>query len=161
MTSGVRLPRPLSPHLAARLSGTTIDLQPLVDAFAGATSSAASTQFVVEGAGGALVPINDRELMTDLMVRLGLPVVITARSTLGTINHTLLTIDALKRRWLAIAGIVMVGPPNTDNRDAIERYGCVPVIGQMPMFAPLTADALSMWCTSEFDRDRRLQEMLR
>jgi len=132
-----------------------------VASLAGCAAGELMKSLVVEGAGGALVPINDRELMTDLMVRLGLPVVIAARSTLGTINHTLLTIEALNRRSLAIAGVVMVGPPSTDNRDAIERYGCVPVIGEMPMFAPLTADPLLMWCTSEFDRDRRLQEMLR
>ncbi len=144
LTDGVRLARPLSPHLSARLSGTTIDLAPLDATFAAAGDTA---QLVVEGAGGALVPINDRELMTDLMARLKLPVVVVARSTLGTINHTLLTLEALRRRSLSIAGVVMVGPPNAENRKAIEQYGCVAVAGEMPIFEPLTADRLSDWAT--------------
>jgi len=158
LSDGIRLPRPLSPHLSARLSGTTIDLDPLVETFAQADPSA---HFVVEGAGGALVPINDRELMTDLMARLALPVIIAARSTLGTINHTLLTIEALTRRSLSIAGVVMVGPPNAENRAAIEHYGCVPVVAEMPVFTLLTADRLSAWVGGEFDRDRALLERLR
>ena len=158
LSDGVRLPRPLSPHLAARLSGTTIDLHALVETF---NQVPAAAHVVVEGAGGALVPLTGRELMIDLMTRLRLPVIIAARSTLGTINHTLLTIDALKRRTLPIAGVVMVGPPNPENRAAIEQYGCVPVVGEVPVFTLLTADRLSAWTTSEFDRERVLLEQLR
>jgi dethiobiotin synthase len=145
LTGGIRLRRPLSPHLSARLSGTTIDLDSLVEIF---NHALASTQLVVEGAGGALVPINERELMIDLMARLQLPVVVVARSTLGTINHTLLTLDALRRRSLAIAGVVMVGPPNEENRKAVEQYGCVRVAGEMPIFDPLTADHLTRWAVT-------------
>ena len=157
-SEGIRLPRPLSPHLAARLSGTTIDLDPLVETF---RLIDAAAHVVVEGAGGALVPINDRELMTDLMSRLGLPVIIAARSTLGTINHTLMTIETLKRRSLSVAGVVMVGPENAENRAAIEKYGYVPVVAEMPVFTLLTADRLSTWVTTEFDRDRHLLELVR
>src|SRR4029077_9971023 len=96
--AGIRLARPLSPHLAARLSGITIELQPLVD-----IATQANQPLVVEGAGGAMVPLNDREFMTDLMSRLALPILIVSRSTLGTIKHTLLTIEALRRRSLTIA----------------------------------------------------------
>jgi len=116
---------------------------------------------VVEGAGGALVPVNDIQFMIDLMARLDLPAVIASRSTLGTINHTLLTIEALQHRSITIAGVVMVGPPNEDNRQAIEQYGGVPVLGQMPMFSPLTSDRLSAWSAAEFDLDGRLLELLR
>jgi dethiobiotin synthase len=158
LTSGVRLPRPLSPHLAARLSGTAIDLAPLEDTF---NEAARSTHVVVEGAGGALVPLNGIQLMTDLMARLDLPVVIAARSTLGTINHTLLTIEALQRRSLYVAGVVMVGPPDSDNREAIEQYGSVPVLGEMPIFDPLTPDRLVAWSAAEFDRGNHLLAMLR
>jgi dethiobiotin synthase len=83
LTDGVRLRRPLSPHLAARLSDTTIELDPLVEI---SRRVPASTHLVVEGAGGALVPINDRAMMTDLIARLALPVIIAARSGLGTIT---------------------------------------------------------------------------
>ena len=147
LTSGVRLPRPLSPHLSARLSGTTIDLQALVNSANAAASP--TTRFVVEGAGGVLVPINDTELMIDLMTCLALPVVVVARSTLGTINHTLLTLDALRRRALEVAGVVLVGPPNADNRDAIGRYGSTRVLGELPMLAPLTTETLAAWASKE------------
>src|ERR1041384_121713 len=150
LTSGVRLRRPLSPHLAARLAGTMIELAPLEDAF---NDASRSTRFVVEGAGGGLVPVNDIHFMADLMARLDLPVVIVARSTLGTINHTLLTIEALRHRSIAIAGVVLVGPENSDNHHAIEQYGEVRVLGDMPMFEALTPDALSAWTQASLDRD--------
>src|SRR5262249_41057621 len=104
LSSGVRLRHPVSPHLAARLSGTVIDLPPLEDIF---NEAAQSARIVVEGAGGALVPVNDLQLMVDLMARLDLPAIVATRSTLGTINHTLLTIEALHRRSVTIAGAVM------------------------------------------------------
>ena len=158
LTSGVRLRHPVSPHLAARLSGTTIDLPPLEDTFNDASRSA---RIVVEGAGGALVPVNDIQFMIDLMARLDLPAVITARSTLGTINHTLLTIEALQHRSITIAGVVMVGPANEDNRRAIEQYGGVRVLGEMPPFDVLTPDTLSAWTASHLDREHVLTELLR
>ena len=158
LTSGVRLRRPVSPHLAARLSGSTIDLPPLEDAF---NEAARSARLIVEGAGGVLVPVNDIQFIVDLMARLDLPTVIVARSTLGTINHTLLTIDALHRRSLTIAGVVMVGMPDADNRSAIEQYGGVSVLGEMPMYEALTPDVLSVWASTQFDRRDVLAEMLR
>jgi malonyl-CoA O-methyltransferase len=158
LTSGVRLLRPVSPHLAARLSGVVIDLAPLEDTLNDASGSA---RIVVEGAGGALVPVNDIQFMIDLMARFDLPAVITARSTLGTINHTLLTIEALQHRSVAIAGVVMVGPPDADNRHAIEQYGGVRVLGEMPLFDTLTPDVLSEWAAVHLDRDHVLTELLR
>jgi len=157
LSSGVRLRHPVSPHLAARLSGTVIDLAPLEDIF---TEASTSARVVVEGAGGALVPINDIQFMIDLMARLDLPAVIASRSTLGTINHTLLTIEALRRRSVTIAGAVLVGPRNPDNRHAIEQYGGVRVLGEMPPFEALTPDVLSAWAAAELDRERVLTELL-
>jgi dethiobiotin synthetase len=107
-----------------------------------------------------MVPLNDREFMTDLMSKLGLPVVIVARSTLGTINHTLLTVEALRRRSLAIAGVVLVGPPDSDNREAIEQRGGVQVVGEMPLFQSLSPARLCAWAITEFDRDGHLLETL-
>jgi dethiobiotin synthase len=156
--AGERLKRPVSPHLAAKLAGTPIVLTPLLDRMRGADEARA---WIVEGAGGALVPINDTELMTDLMTRLALPIVIVARSTLGTINHTLMTIEALRHRKLSPAAVVMAGPPNADNREAIEHYGRVPVIGQLPHFESLTPERLSTWATTELDRDGALLELMR
>jgi dethiobiotin synthetase len=136
---GVRLPRPLSPHLSASLAGTPISLATLMDT---AWSQPGSVRWIVEGAGGVLVPLNERDLMVDLMTVLGLPVVIASRSGLGTINHTLLTIEALRARAVPIAGVVMVGPPNTDNRVAIETRGHVQVLGELAPLDPLTPDSL-------------------
>jgi len=131
-------------------------LQPLVD-----IATQANQALVVEGAGGAMVPLNDRDVMADLMSRLALPIVIVSRSTLGTINHTLLTIEALRHRSLTIAGVVMVGPPDADNRTAIEQRGGVPVVGEMPLFEPLTPSGLCAWAAVELDRDGQLLEFMR
>jgi dethiobiotin synthetase len=156
LTSGVRLERPVSPHLAARLSGRPIDLAALV----ACVRAEPDSRWIVEGAGGALVPIGDTAIMADLMTLLGLPAVVVARTALGTINHTLLTVEALRRRSIPTAGVIMVGAPNADNREAIERYGRVRVLGEMPNVEPLTAESLMRWAASGLDRDGRLLELL-
>jgi dethiobiotin synthase len=139
LDDGVRLERPLSPHLSARLAGAAIDPERLV---AIAAAQDHSSRWIVEGAGGVFVPLNDDDLMIDLMVRLGLPAVIAARSTLGTINHTLLTVEALRQRGLQVAGVMMIGAPDAENRAAIERYGEVAVVGELPLLDPLTPEGL-------------------
>jgi len=156
LSSGVRLAHPVSPHLAARLSAYTIRLQPLVDSVL-----AEAGPWIVEGAGGALVPLNDREMIADLMILLGLPVVVVARTDLGTINHTLLTLEALRCRSLQVAGVVLVGSKNPENRAAIEQYGQVTVLGEMPRFDPLTAERLADWARTELDPEQRLLERVR
>jgi len=165
LNCGVRLPGPLSPHLAARRAGPRVTVHALVEMREREGSGPAPAahpalpahpappaRWIVEGAGGALVPLNERETMADLMQALDLPVLIAARSTLGTINHTCMTIEVLRRRMLRVAGVVMVGEPNDENRLAIERYGAAEVIGQMPRFDPLTSEALEAWVHAEFDR---------
>jgi len=152
---GVRLPDPVSPHLAAQRANIRINLES--HAAAPKESDAA---WIVEGAGGALVPVNESDLMVHLMERLGLPVVIASRTTLGTINHTLLTIEALRARRLTVAGVVMIGDPDADNRRAIEHYGNVPVLGEMPRFESFGAAALRKWAEESLDPESRLQEFL-
>ena len=142
---GVRLPRPLSPHLSAHLAGTRVDVAGVV-----AAAPAEDRCWVVEGAGGVLVPLNDREDMTDLMRALALPVLVAARSTLGTINHTRLTVEALRGRSLHVAGIVLVGPPNDDNREAVETRTGTRVLGVLPPLDSLTHDALAAWAAGPF-----------
>lgn len=155
--AGIRLERPVSPHLAARLAGTRIDIAAVARLLPGDQSA----RWIVEGAGGALVPVNEGELMTNLMSRLALPVIVVSRSTLGTINHTLLTIEALRRRSLEVAGVIMAGPANTENRMAIERYGRVDVIGEMPAFDPLTPEVLGEWARTALDAREKLEEIAR
>jgi dethiobiotin synthase len=152
---GVRLPDPVSPHLAAQRAGTRIDIP-----FHAASVKDSDEKWIVEGAGGVLVPVNESDLMIHLMERLGLPIVIAARTTLGTINHTLLTIEALRARRLAIAGVVMIGEPDAANRAAVEHYGAVSILGEMPRFDPLTPSAIRLWSAESLDPDGLLQEFL-
>jgi dethiobiotin synthase len=148
LDQGMRLPHPVSPHLAARLAGRRITVRSLVEQLHGGEE----TRWIVEGAGGVLVPINERETMADLIGALDLPVLVVARSTLGTINHTLMTIEVLRRRMLRVAGVVMVGEPNEENRLAIETYGAAEVVGQMPHLDPLTPESIERWVVTHFDR---------
>jgi dethiobiotin synthetase len=158
LDDGVRLTRPVSPHLAARLSDREIKLDALAAIIA---SQPVEDRWVVEGAGGVLVPVNASELIIDLIARLALATLVVARSGLGTINHTLLTLEALRARGIRIAGVVMVGVPQPENVDAIEGYGGVSVVGQMPMLGPLSPDLVARWADTAFDPDGHLLEFLR
>ena len=116
---------PLSPHAAAERAGVTIRLEDF-------SLPETEAPLVVEGAGGVLVPLNDQDLMVDLMKRLDLPVLLVACSGLGTINHTLLSLEALRSRGLEPAGVILNGPPNPGNRTAIEKFGKVTVVAELP-----------------------------
>ena len=136
---------PVSPHLAAEQQGKRIDLDAI-------RRPADSHPIVIEGAGGVLVPINEDALMIDLIRRLQAAVVIAARSTLGTINHTLLTVEAARNANLPLIGVVMVGRENVDNRKAIERYGRVPVIGAIPWLESINRSSLIRVFEQNFDK---------
>ncbi|HEY7454226.1 MAG TPA: dethiobiotin synthase [Thermoleophilaceae bacterium] len=120
---------PVSPHLAAELTGMTIEPAELVEA------ARAYDLVVCEGVGGLLVPITPGYLVRDLAVDLGLPVLIAARPGLGTINHTLMTLEAARAGGLGVAAVVMTpwpGEPTAmerSNRATVERMGDVPVHG--------------------------------
>jgi dethiobiotin synthase len=118
---GIRLCDPVSPHLAARRAGVTLNLDRLLAPLAGFEGT-----LVAEGAGGLLVPLGPDLLQTDLIAAIGLPVLVVARDRLGTINHTLLTIEALRTRGIPVAGVALLG--GDENREAIETYGCVRVV---------------------------------
>jgi dethiobiotin synthase len=139
--SAYALRAPLSPHESARREGISIALEAFV---------LPQTQRLViaEGAGGVLVPLNDEALMVDLMKRLGLSIILVARSGLGTINHTLLSLEALRARGLEAAGVIMNGPPNAENRTAIEIYGRVRVLAEIPRLDPLDASSLAAFARS-------------
>jgi len=149
LDAGVRLPQPVSPHLAARLEGQVIRVPELVKRI----TREPDAVWVVEGAGGVLVPLDDHTTIAALMRALALPVIVVARSALGTINHTLLTLEALRTRALRVAGVVMVGAPDPENRAAIEHYGKVAVLGELRPLDPLTADDLASWARLELDPD--------
>src|SRR5258708_5427195 len=120
--------RPVSPHLAGREEGIRVAL----DAFELPTP-VPNHPHIVEGAGGVMVPLNEKDLMLDLMRHFGLPVVVAARTTLGTINHTLLTLAALRGAHLNVRGVVLIGKKDVENWSAIEHYGNVRVIGHIPV----------------------------
>jgi dethiobiotin synthetase len=149
-SKGVRLPKPVSPHLAAQWAGQRIDLKEL-RGFVGNDGDGAT--WIVEGAGGLLVPINETQMMADWIAYLALPLLVVVRSGLGTINHTLLTLEALRVRSLRVAGVMMVGEPNADNRAAIEKYGHVPVVGEMPLLRPLDPGLLAAWSVTHLDAE--------
>jgi dethiobiotin synthetase len=123
----------VSPHLAAEMAGDTIEPHELAAAARGAGED--TDALICEGVGGLLVPLTPGYLVRDLAVELDLPLVIAARPGLGTINHTLLTIEAARAVGLDVAGVVMTPwPADPDqmvksNRDTIERFGNVSVSG--------------------------------
>ena len=129
------LPEPIAPHEAARRAGIAIDMQKLVP-------PAIDGLLVVEGAGGLMVPLTDKAYVIDLADELNLPVILVTRSTLGTINHTLLSIEAIRRRGLPLAGVVVNGPETPHNRAAIERYGQVEIIAEIPWLDQVTPATL-------------------
>jgi dethiobiotin synthetase len=141
-----RFAPPVSPHLAAQKAGVRIHLDEIVMPEIGAKEN-----LIVEGAGGALVPINETHLTTDLMNHLALPVLLVSRTTLGTINHTLLSLAALRAARLKVRGVVMCGKPNADNRRAIEHYGDVQVIGVVPPLKTLNRGTLLGAFRKSFD----------
>lgn len=149
---GFRLEKPLSPHLSARLANAEITIEKTLAFLPDLTDD---EFWIVEGAGGVLVPLNDNELMIDLIEALDLPVIIAARSGLGTINHTLSTLEVLRNRGLEIRGVVMNGEPNRENRAAIEHFGAVKVLAEMPQFKTLTSENLSIWARENLTADER------
>jgi dethiobiotin synthetase len=99
-----------------------------------------------------LVPVNPKQFMLDIMVKLKLPVILAARSGLGTVNHTLLSLAALHAAELQVHGVVLIGDQNRENRETIERFGHVRVIGEIPRLPNLHRTALMQVFLNHFDR---------
>ena len=100
---------------------------------------------IIEGAGGSLVPINDKEDMTDIMKKMECPVIVVARSTLGTLNHTLLTLSILRAKQIPILGVIMVGPFHLDNKTDIEKKGNIPILLELPILKNLSSEILKSY----------------
>lgn len=132
--SPYRLLMPASPHLAAAREGVTISLDRIMDSFHNLQSR--HDRIIVEGAGGVLVPLNEQDTMLDLMQRMQMPVIVACRAGLGTLNHTLLTLRALRDAGLTVAGLVPIQTTaaawadiEADNQATLQRMGHVPVLG--------------------------------
>lgn len=138
-----RLTTPCSPHRAAAIDGVMIDPARL--------ALPSARPLVVEGAGGAMVPLSDDLLYIDLFARWAQPVVIVARTTLGTISHSLLTIAALRARGVPISGVAFVGEPAPDSEAAIVRHGAVRRLGRLPWLETLDAASLRAAFIASFD----------
>jgi len=152
-TGGARLPRTRVAAPGRPAGSTRITVRQLVEELRHAQAHDATVRWIVEGAGGVQVPesTNARRWPNLLILALHLPVLVVARSTIVTDHHTLLTVEALRRRRMRVAGVVMVGEPDEENWKAIERYGAVEVIAQMPRFDALTPDALAQWVDADFE----------
>jgi len=142
LANAVTLSEPLSPHRSAELDGVEIDLNAL--------TPPPIDPLIVEGAGGLLAPINRQTLLIDVFGRWNLPVVLCARTGLGTINHTLLSLEALRTRNIDILGVAFVGDDNPDNIRTIAEMGDVKVLGRMPMLDRINAETLSQVFAENF-----------
>ncbi|MGI2262112.1 dethiobiotin synthase, partial [Candidatus Cardinium hertigii] len=121
---------PLFPHLAASMESKEIDINKI--------ELPKVNHLIIEGSGGILVPINENILMVDLIKQFAIPVILVARSTLGTINHTLLSLEALRARDIPVLGIILNGPYHQDNLQTIESYGKTQVLASIPKLAHIT-----------------------
>jgi len=125
-----RLTQPLSPHLSARLDGVNIDLDkintPLTD-----------NDLIIEGAGGLMVPLNEDELIIDLIKKLEVEVILVSQNYLGSINHTLLSVNLLKQYEIPIKGIIFNGEENTETERYILQYAKIKKLGSIPSFSDI------------------------
>lgn len=137
-----RLVTPASPHLAAEIDGVNIDIE---------TLTPPPGDLIVEGAGGALVPVTRTTLYSDLFARWRIPVIVCARTALGTINHSLLTIEALRARGVPIHGLAFLGDAVEDSEAIISEISGVRRLGRLPTIAPLTRETLSEAFATNFD----------
>lgn len=144
LPEGYRLRLPASPHLSAEAEAVEINPAQL-------TLPQCNTPLVVEGAGGVMVPLNRRELYLDLFARWGAPVVLCARTSLGTINHSLLSLNALRGAGCDVVGIAFIGDPEPEVEDTICAFGKIPHLGRLPRLEPLTRETLRASFAQNFD----------
>lgn len=140
------LTTPASPHLAAERDGVVIDPAQL-------SPPTATRPLVIEGAGGLMVPLTRKVLLIDVFAAWGVPVVLCARTALGTLNHTLLSLEALRRRGISVAGVALIGEPHPDNERTLAEFGGVPILGRLPRLDPLTPQTLDAAFTAAFSRE--------
>lgn len=141
-----RLNTPVSPHLAAEIDGVEIDPEALIP-------PEIDDPLIVEGAGGLFVPLTCDTLMIDVFARWGLPTVLVARTALGTINHTLLSLGALKARGVPVIGVAFMGAERADSERTIARFSGAKLLGRLPRLDRLDAETLERAFASAFRRE--------
>lgn len=127
---------PLSPHRAAEIDGVQLDTSAL-------DIPHCESPLIIEGAGGLNVPLTRTTLFSDIFALWKLPVILCARTGLGTINHTLLSIEALEKRDIKLHGIAFIGDENEDNMRTIEEFSGAKVLGRMPWLDVINPKTLS------------------
>jgi dethiobiotin synthetase len=130
-----RLTQPLSPHLSAKLDQIELNINKL-------QTPATSNTLIIEGAGGLMVPLNDQELMIDYIKSLQVEVILVSQNYLGSINHTLLSIEVLKSRNISIKGLVFNGASNNETERYIKQYSKLPILGFIPELQNVSKDAV-------------------
>ena len=145
----VSLPLPASVDQAAEQAGTEVHARELLDGIRTVMDSRRSHRWVLESAGGLRVPLNTKEEQIDVLQALRLPVVLVARSSLGTLNHTLLTLEALRHRGMSVKALFLVGQPHPQNVASLRaRVGDLPIL-EVPLFREVCVDNLDFWLASE------------
>jgi dethiobiotin synthetase len=139
-----RLKLPASPHQAAAAEGIEIDPDRLVPP---------GSNVVIEGAGGLMVPLNRHTFFIDVFARWQIPLILCARTALGTINHTLLSIAAIRARAIPLQGVAFIGAANEESESIIAELGQVKRLGRLPRLAPLTRDSLAAAFAQNFRRE--------
>lgn len=139
-----RLKEPLSPHRSAELDGVAIDVAKL-------SLPDLPGPIVIEGAGGLMVPLNRRTKFIDIFAQWRVPVILCARTRLGTINHTLLSIEALRARSIPLIGIAFIGDEVADTQRTIVEFSGVRQLGRLPQIDPLTSETLREAMVAGFD----------
>jgi dethiobiotin synthetase len=130
-----RLPTPASPHIAARAADIKIDVAAL-------HPPQSIVHVIIETAGGVMVPLTEDFLTIDLLARWRLPTILVARTELGTINHSLLTLEALRHRDIAVKGVAFVGNEDAAGQQTIATVGGVRQLGRLPRLDPLNLETL-------------------
>ena len=139
-----RLKLPASPHQSAAEEGIAIDSDRLVPP---------EDNVVIEGAGGLMVPLTRQTLFIDVFARWQIPVILCARTALGTINHTLLSIAAIRARSIPLQGVAFIGEANAESEGIIAEIGQVKRLGRLPPIKPLTRDSLRAAFAENFRRE--------
>jgi dethiobiotin synthetase len=136
-----RLKMPASPHQSAADENIQIDTNALTPP---------DGPLVIEGAGGLFVPLTRQTLLIDVFARWKLPLILCARTTLGTINHTLLSIEAVRRRDIPLVGVAFIGDANPESEGIIAEKGAVKRLGRLPFIEPLTRETLAQSFRANF-----------
>ncbi|WFU80480.1 dethiobiotin synthase [Bradyrhizobium sp. CIAT3101] len=142
-----RLRTPASPHYAAEVEGIRLEADSLD------VPDTGEQPLVIEGAGGLMVPLSGDTLYIDVFERWRIPVVLCASTELGTINHSLLSIEALRKREIPILGMAFIGERNSETQTVIREMGRVRWLGRLPWLSPLTADTLQAAFITSFRAD--------